>query len=134
MEYGTGMTSTPAPPEPSHYRAHFDPDAFGKFSERIAGVIGSARFLVIQTLLVIIWIAVNVVVIAFRFDPYPFILLNLLFSTQAAYAAPLILLAQSRQAARDRIEADADYANDSETLVLLRDIQATLARSEAAAR
>ncbi|HZJ27013.1 MAG TPA: DUF1003 domain-containing protein [Acidimicrobiia bacterium] len=87
---------------------HYDPDAFGEFSETIARFFGTARFLVIQTFVVILWIIVNVTVIALRWDPYPFILLNLVFSTQAAYAAPLILLAQNRQAHRDRAETERD--------------------------
>lgn len=87
---------------------HYDPDAFGEFSEGIARFFGTARFLVIQTVIVILWIFLNVAVVAFRWDPYPFILLNLLFSTQAAYAAPLILLAQNRQAERDRAETERD--------------------------
>ena len=87
---------------------HYDPEAFGRFSEAIARTLGTARFLVAQTVLVVVWIALNVVAAALRFDPYPFILLNLAFSTQAAYAAPLILLAQNRQDARDRAQTDED--------------------------
>jgi uncharacterized membrane protein len=113
-------------------RPHYDPDAFGRFSESIARFFGTARFLVIQTVLVFCWITFNAVVgIRYYhaqhhcqsqadpaecrrglkpFDPYPFILLNLAFSTQAAYAAPLILLAQNRQADRDRVSLDEDRA------------------------
>jgi uncharacterized membrane protein len=87
---------------------HYDPEAFGRFSESIARTLGTARFLVIQTVIVALWIGVNVVVAVLRWDPYPFILLNLAFSTQAAYAAPLILLAQNRQEQRDRIQTDND--------------------------
>ena len=87
---------------------HYDPDAFGEFSEAIARHLGTARFLVIQTVVVAIWIFINVVVITLRWDPYPFILLNLAFSTQAAYAAPLILLAQNRQELRDRAQTETD--------------------------
>jgi uncharacterized membrane protein len=88
--------------------AHYDPDAFGRVSEGIARYFGTARYLVIQTALVCAWIGVNAVWAARRWDPYPFILLNLAFSTQAAYAAPLILLAQNRQAERDRAQSEAD--------------------------
>src|SRR5579875_1028030 len=90
-----------------------DPDAFGRFSERVARFFGTARFLVLQTVLVIGWMTVNVLpaLHVVRWDPYPFILLNLAFSTQAAYAAPLILLAQTRQAERDRVAAEADRAH-----------------------
>ena len=87
---------------------HYDPEAFGRFSEGIARTLGTGRYLVAQTVIVIVWIIVNVVAAALRFDPYPFILLNLAFSTQAAYAAPLILLAQNRQDSRDRAQADED--------------------------
>ena len=68
--------------------AHYDPDAFGRFSEGIARFIGTARFLFVQTVLVVVWITLNVAAVNLRWDPYPFILLNLAFSTQAAYAAP----------------------------------------------
>jgi uncharacterized membrane protein len=94
---------------------HYDPEAFGRFSEGIARFLGTARFLVAQTFLVAVWIAFNVVAYALRFDPYPFILLNLAFSTQAAYAAPLILLAQNRQAERDRAETDRDRETNART-------------------
>ena len=94
---------------------HYDPDAFGEFSEAIARFLGTARFLVMQTFLVIVWIGINIVwgfnvgnIRRGGWDPYPFILLNLAFSTQAAYAAPLILLAQNRQADRDRTQSERD--------------------------
>src|SRR5262245_47766977 len=86
----------------------YEPEAFGRFAEAIARNLGTARFLVIQTVIVVVWITFNVVAISLRWDPYPFILLNLAFSTQAAYAAPLILLAQNRQEARDRAQAEVD--------------------------
>jgi uncharacterized membrane protein len=87
---------------------HYDPEAFGRFSEALARTLGTARFLVIQSVVVIAWISLNVAAATLRFDPYPFILLNLAFSTQAAYAAPLILLAQNRQDSRDRAQQDED--------------------------
>lgn len=80
----------------------FGSDAFGRGAESFARWFGTPAFLIGQTLVVIAWIAVNATAVALRWDPYPFILLNLVFSTQAAYAAPLILLAQTRQAERDR--------------------------------
>jgi uncharacterized membrane protein len=89
--------------------ARYDADAFGRFSEAIARFLGTGRFLVGQTLLVALWIVLNTVgLIIKHWDPYPFILLNLAFSTQAAYAAPLILLAQNRQDDRDRANIDRD--------------------------
>jgi len=87
---------------------HYDPDAFGRFSEGIARFLGTGRFLAGQTVLVLAWIILNTVGIVRHWDPYPFILLNLAFSTQAAYAAPLILLAQNRQDDRDRANIDRD--------------------------
>src|SRR5438874_7304178 len=84
----------------------FGQDAFGRRAERAARFFGTPEYIVGQTLVVIAWIAVNAAAVALRWDAYPFILLNLLFSTQAAYAAPLILLAQTRQADRDKAHAD----------------------------
>jgi uncharacterized membrane protein len=97
------------------FGVHYDPEGFGRFSERIAHRLGTAKFLAIQTFVVLCWFAYNASVPHnWRFDKYPFILLNLAFSTQAAYAAPLILLAETRQAERDRREAAEDRrrAND----------------------
>lgn len=94
---------------------HFDPDAFGRFSEGIARFLGTGRFLAGQTVIVAAWIAVNVIAVRYRWDPYPFILLNLAFSTQAAYAAPLILLAQNRQDERDRAQSEQDREVNART-------------------
>jgi uncharacterized membrane protein len=93
-------------PDSRHHVSHhgaFGNDRFGVVAERFARFFGTPRFIVGQTVLVAIWITLNAVAVRFRWDPYPFILLNLAFSTQAAYAAPLILLAQTRQADRDKI-------------------------------
>jgi uncharacterized membrane protein len=87
-------------------RPHYDPDAFGKVSERIARFLGTARFLVYMTVFIIAWIGINVT--PFAFDPYTFTFLTLLLSLQASYAAPLILLAQNRQADRDRVSMEED--------------------------
>ena len=84
----------------------FGQDAFGRGAEHAARFFGTPQYILGQTIVVIVWIAINAVAVALRWDPYPFILLNLAFSTQAAYAAPLILLAQTRQAERDKIAAD----------------------------
>lgn len=92
-----------------------NPDAVGQFAEGIARFLGTGRFLAVQTIVVAIWIALNVFAVRLRWDPYPFILLNLAFSTQAAYAAPLILLAQNRQADRDRVQAEEDRARAAST-------------------
>ncbi|MCZ9881096.1 DUF1003 domain-containing protein [Arthrobacter sp. B2a2-09] len=94
-----------------------DPDAFGRFAERFARYMGTANFLFYMTIFVIVWIAFNVVgLFGFQWDPYPFILLNLFFSTQASYAAPLILLAQNRQDDRDRVTIEQDRARDERNL------------------
>jgi uncharacterized membrane protein len=92
--------------------SRYDPDAFGRISESTARFLGTGRFLVAQTVIVIGWIVLNTVAFIHHWDPYPYILLNLAFSTQAAYAAPLILLAQNRQDDRDRanIERDREVA------------------------
>ena len=92
-----------------------NPDAVGRFAEGIARFLGTGRFLAVQTIIVTVWIALNVFAVRLRWDPYPFILLNLAFSTQAAYAAPLILLAQNRQTDRDRVQAEEDRARASQT-------------------
>jgi uncharacterized membrane protein len=80
----------------------FGEDAFGRRAEAAARFLGTPRYIAAQTILVVAWIALNAAAVSLRWDPYPFILLNLAFSTQAAYAAPLILLAQTRQAERDK--------------------------------
>lgn len=84
----------------------FGSDPFGRGAERAARFFGTPRYIIGQTLIVIAWIALNSVAVMAHWDPYPFILLNLAFSTQAAYAAPLILLAQTRQATRDKAMGD----------------------------
>jgi uncharacterized membrane protein len=84
----------------------FGEDPFGRAAERAARFFGTPRYIIGQTLIVIAWIALNSVALMSHWDPYPFILLNLAFSTQAAYAAPLILLAQTRQASRDKVLGD----------------------------
>jgi uncharacterized membrane protein len=92
-----------------------DPEAFGRFSEGLARFMGTGKFLFWQTMLVIAWIVLNILPLVFRWDPYPFILLNLMFSVQAAYAAPLILLAQNRQDDRDRVSLAEDRARAAQT-------------------
>ena len=96
-----------------HLSAAFGSDWFGQRAERFARFFGTPTFLLAQTAIVAVWIAANAVHAA-TYDPYPFILLNLAFSLQAAYAAPLILLAQTRQADRDKAttEADAQHRED----------------------
>ena len=106
-----------------------DPDFFGRFAERFARYMGTANFLLYMTVFVIVWISINVVgLFGLHWDPYPFILLNLFFSTQASYAAPLILLAQNRQDDRDRVQIEQDRSrnerNLADTEYLTREIAA----------
>jgi uncharacterized membrane protein len=100
-------------------RPTYDPDFFARLAETVARFFGTGRFLAIQTVVVATWITINVVAYRLRFDPYPFILLNLMFSTQAAYAAPFILLAQSRQTERDRQQAERDREVNARSLASL---------------
>lgn len=89
---------------------HTESLSFGsRLSDSVASNMGSWRFIIIQTVIVGIWMVLNVIAYISHWDPYPFILLNLLFSTQAAYAAPIIMMAQNRQNQRDRVHAEEDY-------------------------
>jgi len=90
------------------FALNVDIEAVGRLSESFARFLGTGRYLAMQTIFVIIWIALNLFALKWQWDPYPFILLNLAFSTQAAYAAPLILLAQNRQENRDRVSLEED--------------------------
>lgn len=92
-----------------------DIEAVGRVSEQFARFLGTGRYLAIQTVFVVIWVLLNVGAFAWQWDPYPFILLNLAFSTQAAYAAPLILLAQNRQENRDRVSLEEDRRRAQQT-------------------
>jgi uncharacterized membrane protein len=91
---------------PARHHGAFGEDTFGRFSERAARFLGTPQYIVGQSIVVVVWIVVNSLAVVRQWDPYPFILLNLAFSTQAAYAAPLILLAQTRQADRDKVSAE----------------------------
>jgi uncharacterized membrane protein len=99
----------------SRRRIDIDLDTVARLSERVARFLGTGRYLAIQTVIVIVWIALNTLALRWQWDPYPFILLNLAFSTQAAYAAPLILLAQNRQDDRDRVSLEEDRARAERT-------------------
>ncbi len=94
---------------------HSETLGFGqRLADRVANGMGSWKFIIIQTILVILWMTLNLVGFMHHWDVYPFILLNLLFSTQAAYAAPIIMMAQNRQSERDRVQAQADYQTNIE--------------------
>ena len=99
----------------NRFRLNIDPDTFGRFSEKLARFLGTGKYLFWQTLIVIVWIVLNLTAVSLQWDPYPFILLNLAFSTQAAYAAPLILLAQNRQDDRDRVSLEEDRNRAAQT-------------------
>ena len=93
----------------------FGQDSFGRWAERAARFFGTPQYIIGQTLVVIAWVVLNAVALVSHWDPYPFILLNLAFSTQAAYAAPLILLAETRQADRDKaLGAKAEHRHDEQ--------------------
>ena len=98
-------------------RPNFDPETFGRLSERFARFLGTARFLVYMSVFVLTWVAWNFIAPKdMRFDDYPFIFLTLILSLQASYAAPLILLAQNRQADRDRIQLNEDRARNERSI------------------
>lgn len=85
-----------------------------RLADAVATGMGSWKFIIIQTIIVIAWMGLNLVGFFYHWDAYPFILLNLLFSTQAAYAAPIIMMSQNRQSERDRAQAHADYQTNLE--------------------
>ena len=103
----------------AHLSAPFGSGGFGAVAEKLARVFGTPQYLISQTVVVIAWIIANGVLLLARFDPYPFILLNLMLSFQAAYAAPFIMMSQNRQAAKDRLQAELDLQTDlkAETLI-----------------
>jgi uncharacterized membrane protein len=133
----TGATAAPRPrnrldqPKPTRRRLlpEWDPEAFGRLSERIARFLGTGRFIVWMTVVIIVWVLWNVFAPRdLRFDNYPFIFLTLMLSLQASYAAPLILLAQNRQADRDRVNLEQDRKQNersiADTEYLTREIAA----------
>jgi uncharacterized membrane protein len=107
---------------------HKDSLAFGqRLADTVAKGMGSWKFIIWQTIIVAIWMVLNIILLAtHRWDPYPFILLNLVFSTQAAYAAPIIMMAQNRQSDRDREQADADYRTNCEAKEEIEELQKRL--------
>jgi uncharacterized membrane protein len=106
----------------------FGEDAFGRRAEAAARFFGTPQYILGQTVLVILWITANAVAVGLRWDPYPFILLNLAFSTQAAYAAPLILLAQTRQVERDKEASEKLEAHREEVAEAMQRREADLKR------
>jgi len=105
------------------HQMHQESLEFGqRLADKVANGMGSWRFIIIQTLIVALWMTLNVIGITYKWDVYPFILLNLLFSTQAAYAAPIIMMAQNRQSERDRAQADADYRTNCEAKIEIEEL------------
>ena len=101
-----------------------------RVADAVANGMGSWKFIIAQTVFVIIWMALNVIGLIRHWDVYPFILLNLIFSTQAAYAAPIIMMAQNRQNARDRVQAEEDYRTNIEAKEEIESIQKQLSSIE----
>ncbi|MDZ4063765.1 MAG: DUF1003 domain-containing protein [Coriobacteriia bacterium] len=101
-----------------------------RIADGTARVLGSWPFIIGQTILVGVWITLNLIAWARHWDPYPFILLNLMFSTQAAYAAPVLMMSQNRQAERDRYQAQADYDTNRRSETDIQDVQLRLERIE----
>lgn len=106
---------------PAHAKVDAEPTPLAeRIAQPIAAFMGTGRYLAIQTAVIVAWCALNAAAWAGRWDPYPWILLNLVFSTQASYAAPLILLAQGKQEQRDRARADHDHQASEENLALTK--------------
>jgi uncharacterized membrane protein len=118
-------------PNKTWHHAHSQSLTFGqRIADKVANGMGSWYFIIIQTVIVLIWMALNLLAFAYHWDPYPFILLNLLFSTQAAYAAPIIMMAQNRQNDRDRTQAMEDYRTNIRAKEEIEEMQLTLTRIE----
>lgn len=113
------------------HEEHENNQSFGsRLADMVATGMGSWRFIIIQTCIVAVWMGLNVVALVNHWDPYPFILLNLLFSTQAAYAAPIIMMAQNRQNERDRMHAEADYQTNVDAKLEIEELTKKLNRME----
>ena len=109
------------------HEKHTETLSFGsRLADSVANGMGSWRFIIIQTILVILWMGLNLVGFINHWDVYPFILLNLVFSTQAAYAAPIIMMAQNRQNERDRMQAQADYQTNIDAKQEIEALQKSL--------
>src|ERR1035437_966801 len=109
------------------HEKHVETLSFGsRLADSVANGMGSWRFIIIQTILVILWMGLNLVGFINHWDVYPFILLNLVFSTQAAYAAPIIMMAQNRQNERDRMQAQSDYQTNIDAKQEIEALQKSL--------
>lgn len=105
-----------------HEKYHEKLTARDHLSDMVAKGMGSWKFIILQTVLVILWMVLNLVGFMFHWDVYPFILLNLLFSTQAAYAAPIIMMSQNRQNLRDRLQAEEDYKTNKDAKIEIEEL------------
>ena len=113
------------------HQEHIEKSGFGqRLADSVAKGMGSWKFIIIQSAFVILWMTLNIIGFMYHWDVYPFILLNLLFSTQAAYAAPIIMMAQNRQNERDRIQAQADYDTNTEAKLEIEALQKLLNKIE----
>ena len=109
------------------HQEHVEALGFGqRLADKVANGMGSWKFIIIQTILVILWMSLNLIGFVYHWDVYPFILLNLLFSTQAAYAAPIIMMSQNRQNERDRVQAQADYQTNLDAKLEIEALQKQL--------
>lgn len=113
------------------HEIHSAERTFGqRIADNISSGMGSWTFIIIQTIFVLAWMACNLIGYLMHWDPYPFILLNLLFSTQAAYAAPIIMMSQKRQNERDRLQAMDDYQTNLEAKLEIEELQRRLNQIE----
>lgn len=106
------------------------PTSGQKLADNVSAVIGSWRFILIQSIILLAWLALNITAWIKHWDPYPFILLNLMLSFQAAYAAPIIMMSQNRMSEKDRQKAERDFATNRKAEREIEDMQADLARIE----
>ena len=113
-----------------HHKHIASLSAAERIADKVATVMGSWTFIIIQTVFVVVWMIFNVIAYLWHWDPYPFILLNLLFSTQAAYAAPVIMMSQNRQNQRDREQALADYETNVGAKIEIEALQKHLSQIE----
>ena len=109
------------------HQKHRESLSFGqRVADRVANGMGSWNFIILQSILVALWMALNIIGFLNHWDPFPFILLNLVFSTQAAYAAPIIMMAQNRQNDRDRIQAMEDFKTNVDAKKEIEQLQIRL--------
>lgn len=120
-----------SPPAKNWHDKHAENLTFGqRTADKLASFMGSWEFIIIQSAIVVLWIIINIIAFMFHWDPYPFILLNLLFSTQAAYAAPIIMMSQNRQNERDRFHAKEDFITNVQAKKEIEELQKSLSRIE----